>query len=111
MSSGRRPCSARRSRSGRKRMLLKNLLARTRQYHPSYRGGLCNHCPMTLIALERLGATPQRVEKYAYAYLLDMELVGAPGEAIDAENWRDRLGDEAAYLDYLGFFRREVGRL
>jgi hypothetical protein len=92
-------------------MLLKNLLARTRQYHPSYRGGLCNHCPMTLIALEHLGAPPKRIEKYAYAYLLDMELVGEPGEAIDAGNWRERLGDEAAYLDYLGFFRREIARL
>jgi hypothetical protein len=92
-------------------MLLKNLLARTRQYHPSYRGGLCNHCPMTLIALERLGALPKRIEKYAYAYLLDMELVGEPGDAINAENWRERLGDESAYLDYLGFFRREIARL
>jgi hypothetical protein len=92
-------------------MLLKDLLAKTRQYHPSYRGGLCNHCPMTLIALERLGATPERVKSYALAYLRNMEPAGVPGEAIHAENWRERLGDETAYLDYLGFFRREVGRL
>jgi hypothetical protein len=92
-------------------MLLKSLLAKTRNYHPSYQGGLCNHCPMTLIALERMGATPQRVERYAQAYLKNMEPAPSPGEAINAENWRERLGDETAYGDYLGFFRREVGRL
>lgn len=92
-------------------MLLKSLLAKTRHYHPSYQGGLSNHCPMTLIALERMGAAPQRVENYALAYLKEMEPAPQPGEAIGAENWRERLGDETAYADYLGFFRREVGRL
>ena len=92
-------------------MLLKGLLAKTRHYHPSYRGGLSNHCPMALIALERMGATPKRVESYALAYLKRMEPAPLPGEAIHAENWRQRFGEEAAYGDYLGFFRREVGRL
>jgi len=92
-------------------MLLKSLLAKTRHYHPSYHGGLSNHCPMTLIALERLGATPQRVESFAQAYVKKLDPAPLPGEAIDAENWRERLGEEGAYPDYLGFFRREVGRL
>jgi hypothetical protein len=92
-------------------MLLKGWLAKTRHYHPSYQGGLCNHCPMILIALERMGATPQRIESFAHAYLKAMEPAPLPGEAIDAENWRERLGDESAYGDYLGFFRREIGRL
>lgn len=92
-------------------MLLKNLLAKARHYHPSYQGGLSNHCSMTLIALERMGATPERVKSFALAYLSRMEPAGTPGDAIDAGNWRQRLGDESAYLDYLGFFRREVGRL
>jgi hypothetical protein len=92
-------------------MLLKSLLAKTRHYHPSYQGGLSNHCSMTLIALERMGASPQRVESFAHAYLKRMEPAPNPGDAIDADNWRERLGDEAAYGDYLGFFRREIGRL
>jgi hypothetical protein len=92
-------------------MLLKGWLAKARHYHPSYGGGLSNHCPMTLIALERMGATPQRVESFALAYLKRLEPAPLPGEAIDAENWRVRLGEESAYGDYLGFFRREVGRL
>jgi hypothetical protein len=97
--------------SGADPMQLKNLLAKARHYHPSYRDGLCNHCPMTLIALDRMGATPKRLQSYAIAYLRKMELAPPPGETIDAGNWRERLGDEAAYGDYLGFFRREVGRL
>lgn len=92
-------------------MLLKNLLAKARHYHPSYQGGLSNHCSMTLIALERMGAKPERVKSYALAYLARMEPAGTPGDAIDAGNWRQRLGDASAYPDYLGFFRREVGRL
>jgi hypothetical protein len=92
-------------------MLLKNLLAKARHYHPSYGGGLCNHCPMTLIALDRMGAAPKRVQSYATAYLREMDPAPPHGEAIDAGNWRERLGDAAAYGDYLGFFRREVGRL
>jgi hypothetical protein len=92
-------------------MLLKNLLAKTRHYHASYGGGLCNHCPMTLIALERMGAAPERVQSYALAYLKNMEPAPLPGDAINGENWRERLGEETAYGDYLGFFRREIGRL
>jgi hypothetical protein len=92
-------------------MLLKNLLAKARQYHPSYRGGLCNHCPMTLIALERMGATPDRLQAHAIAYLREMEPAPPPGDAINAENWRQPLGDASAYPDFLGFFRREVARL
>jgi hypothetical protein len=92
-------------------MLLKNLLAKARHYHPSYQGGLSNHCSMTLIALERMGATPERVQSYALTYLKNMEPAPPPGDAIIAENWRERLGEENAYGDYLGFFRREIGRL
>jgi hypothetical protein len=92
-------------------MLLKALLAKSRHYHPSYRGGLSNHCPMTLIALDRMGATPKRIESFALNYLKRMEPAPLPGDAINAENWKQRLGEETAYPEYLGFFRREVGRL
>jgi hypothetical protein len=91
--------------------MLKRLLAEARRYHPSYRGGLCNHLPMALIALERMGATPSRLESYARAYLVAMEPAPEPGTAIDASNWQERLGEETAYPDFLGFFRREVARL
>ena len=92
-------------------MLLKDLLAKARRYHPSYRGGLSNHCPMTIIALERMGAAPMRVQHYALKYLLRMERAPQPGDAINAENWRERLGEAEAYGEYLGFFQREVARL
>ena len=90
--------------------MLKPLLARNRDYHPSYRGGLCNHLSMALIALERMGATPVRLERYARDYLTAMEPAPEPGTAIDEVNWRERFGDEASYADYLGFFQRAVAR-
>jgi hypothetical protein len=91
--------------------MLKSLLARAREYHPEYRGGLCNHLPMALVALERMGASPARLQRYASAYLKNMEPAPEPGEAITARNWTERLGEQAAYADYLGFFRQEVQRL
>jgi hypothetical protein len=91
--------------------MLKPLLTRAREYHAEYRGGLCNHLPMALVALERMGASPARLQRYAAAYLKNMEPAPEPGEAITARNWTERLGEQAAYADYLGFFRQEVQRL
>jgi hypothetical protein len=91
--------------------MLKPLLTRAREYHPEYRGGLCNHLPMTLIALDRMGASPARVQRFTTAYLKNMEPAPAPGTAIEIAHWQDQLGKPGAYAEYLGFFRREVARL
>jgi hypothetical protein len=91
--------------------MLKRLLAEARQYHPSYGGGLANHLPMTLIALDRLGAAPARLEAYARAAVSKLEPAPKAGDAISEANWRERFGDPEAFADYLGFFRREVTRL
>jgi hypothetical protein len=91
--------------------MLKPLLARAREYHAEYGGGLSNHLPMALIALERMGASPARLQRYANAYVNKLAPAPMPGSAIDQENWQERLGETATYADYLGFFRREVGRL
>jgi hypothetical protein len=90
--------------------MLKPLLARARDYHPEYRGGLCNHLPMALIALERMGASPARLQRFATEYLKRLEPAPEPGTAIDQSNWKERLGEQAAYAEYLGFFQREVAR-
>jgi hypothetical protein len=91
--------------------MLKPLLARAREYHPEYRGGLCNHLPMALIALDRLGASPARLQRYATAYLKNMEPAPAPSAGIDDSDWQEWLGEKEAYPDYLGFFRRAVERV
>jgi hypothetical protein len=91
--------------------MLKPFLARARDYHPEYRGGLSNHLPMALIALERMGASPARLQRFTTEYLKRMEPAPEPGTAIDRSNWKERLGEQAAYADYLGFFRREVERI
>jgi plasmid stabilization system protein ParE len=65
---------------------------------------------MVLVALERMGASPARLQRFTTDYLKNMEPAPVPGTAIDADNWAQRLGEQAAYADYLGFFRREVAR-
>src|SRR4051794_63159 len=91
--------------------MLKPLLARAREYHPEYGGGLCNHLPMALIALDRMGASPARLQRYATEYVKHMEPAPEPGAGIDQSDWQEWLGEADAYADYLGFFRREVARL
>src|SRR5882672_43207 len=83
--------------------MLKPLLARARDYHPEYRGGLCNHLPMVLIALDRMGASPARLQRYATTYLKNMEPAPTPGAGIDESDSLEWLGEADAYAVCLVF--------
>ncbi|MES1150808.1 MAG: questin oxidase family protein, partial [Dongia sp.] len=50
-------------------------------------------------------------QRFTNDYLKNMEPAPAPGSAIDKSNWKERLGEQGVYADYLGFFQREVERL
>ena len=40
---------------------LANLLTESAIYAPEYGGGLANHLPMALVALDQMGATPNQL--------------------------------------------------
>lgn len=71
-----------------------------------YDGGLSNHLPMALHALQRLGAGPQRLASFAdtYARRLVPAPPATPWPAGDA--WTSRLGEPAAWPAYRTLFRQ-----
>ncbi len=74
---------------------------------------LANHLPMILVALERLGADPERAAAFFDAYDTGKGLVPvpAPVAAVDAASWATVLGDRTRETDARSFFTGEVARL
>jgi hypothetical protein len=92
-----------------RREVLSELLEHQRAYHAEYRGGLSNHLPMALIALERMGAPPERLRQYARLYERRLEFAPDAGRILSREQWREQLGRRARYADFLATFREEIG--
>ena len=44
--------------------ILAKLLTESEAYDPEYGGGLCNHLPLALTALDQMGATPGQLNDY-----------------------------------------------
>ncbi|GGX40456.1 questin oxidase family protein [Saccharospirillum salsuginis] len=88
---------------------LQTLLAEGRQYAPTFRNGLANHLPMALIALDRLGATDDRLEGYYQHYRTRLE----PFSALDPDIWPEwslALGRAEAFPRFLAHFEAILAR-
>ena len=74
---------------------------------------LANHVPMVLIALDRLGASSERMEAWYETYRETNRLppITAAVAAIDPRDWKAALGDRARETDFRRFFANEVERL
>lgn len=74
---------------------------------------LANHLPMVLFALDRLGASEQRLTTFFETYRANCGLVPIPPAIgpIDSANWRNHLGEREREADYRAFFAGEVRRL
>ena len=74
---------------------------------------LANHLPMVLFAAHELGADDDRLAAYFASYRDANRLppVPPPVAPIDADNWRDHLGERHREADYRAFFAGEVRRL
>src|SRR5208282_1548228 len=88
-------------------------LARARGDSVEFPVFLANHVPMVLIALDRLGAPPERLEEWYETYRAKNHLARVPNPVapIDAQYWEASLGDRAREADYRSFFAGEVSRL
>ncbi len=71
-----------------------------------------NHLPMTLIALDRLGASAEVFGAYAELHRLDHALPPpvSPGW-VTRDSWRSALGDPAMEQAYRAYFETELVRL
>lgn len=73
---------------------------------------MANHLPMALVILDRLGAPPERLEAFAANYRAREPLRPLPEDQgrIDADSWREHLGQRDHEADYRAFFHREIER-
>ncbi len=81
------------------------LLADARTFGPLYGPGFSNHLPMALIALERMGAAPPVLERFAGAYRARLRPAGM---AELVEDPRTLLGRQRNYAGLERFFVQAV---
>ena len=83
---------------------LKTLLDEGARFDAEYRGGLSNHLPMALLALQRLGADEARLAAFAATYSTRLAPAPAAVEWPAGEAWTSRLGERAAWPAYRSLF-------
>ena len=73
---------------------------------------LANHLPMVLVALDRLGASPQRLAAFAQTYRLANGLVAGPTAVprLTRDDWSAALGQRSREGELRQFFAQEVAR-
>jgi hypothetical protein len=92
---------------------LERAVAWSRQWSAEFPFCLANHLPMVLVALNRMGASDERLEAYCHIYREQNGLVPVPAPLgkITRDNWREFLGQREREGDYRAFFAGEVARL
>ena len=87
---------------------LAQLLTEVEVYDPEYGGGLCNHLPMALVALDQMGATPGRLSDYCRTHISWLETL--PDGAAAAGAWPFRKADRSAFRDLRADFQQRIAR-
>jgi len=81
-------------------------------YSPEYGGGLSNHLPMALVALDQMGATPAQLNEYRRSHVSWLEKLPANGRAITPAvtpgAWPFRKANHAAYVELRADFQRRI---
>jgi hypothetical protein len=92
---------------------LERAVAWSRQWSAEFPVCLANHLPMVLVALNRIGASDERLEAYCEIYRRQNGLVPVPEPLgkITRDNWREFLSQREREGDYREFFAGEVARL
>jgi hypothetical protein len=92
---------------------LDELLVEARLFSAEFPVLLASHLPMILVALDRLGASSERLAEYFETYRTTNGLVPTPPPVapIERDRWTDALGDRTREYDYRAFFENEVRRI
>ncbi|MEI6027832.1 MAG: questin oxidase family protein [Betaproteobacteria bacterium] len=77
---------------------------------PEYGGGLSNHLPMTLLALERLGADDARRSAFAAVYTPRLQPAPPAQPWPAGDPWPDRLGQYEAWPAYRALFTEWIAQ-
>jgi len=87
--------------------ILAKLLTESEAYDPEYGGGLCNHLPMALTALEQMGATPGQLNDYRRTHASWLEKLPERAAAPTGA-WPFRKADHAGFVDLQADFRQRI---
>ena len=77
----------------------RRLVVETRAFSAEFAPFMANHLPMMLVALDRMGASPQRMQAY-FEFYRDTNRLGPPpaaGEAIYEAGWAKRFGERERF--------------
>lgn len=88
--------------------ILAKLLSDAAIYDPEYGGGLCNHLPMALIALDQMGATPAQLNDYQRSHVSWLQRLPAPRGAVAPGAWPFRKGVPSGYVELRADFARRI---
>ncbi len=86
-------------------------------YHIEFNGFLTNHVKTGVIALKRLGASPQRIQEFydSYAkcttYGFGLEPARTSEHTITQDNWQDYFGKHCSFTSYCQFFDQKEKEL
>ena len=92
---------------------LARAVAWARNWSAEFPHFLANHLPMVLVALQRMGASAERLDAYCHLYNDANRLASVPEPVarITVANWRAFLGHREREGDYRVFFTAEVERM
>jgi hypothetical protein len=88
--------------------ILAKLLTDAAIYDPEYSGGLCNHLPMALIALDQMGATPSQLNDYQRGHISWLEKLPASRGTFAPGAWPFRKGNPKAFAELRADFQRRI---
>ncbi len=92
-------------------------LLNDQSYHIEFNGFLSNHVKHAVIALNRLGASPQRIQEYydSYAkcttYGYGLERARSSEHTITQDNWQVYFGQHCSFTSYCEFFDQKEQEL
>ncbi len=87
---------------------LDELLKKAGHYHPHYGDRLAAHLPMVLIALDKLGASNEKLDSYFEASVQGLEPIDSIELADNITAIDQHLGNSDKYLAYLKYFRKQI---
>jgi hypothetical protein len=92
--------------------IVTNLKAEARRDSAEFPPLMANHLPMILVALERLGATPDRLRQFDRVYRDSSGLHPPPPpmRPVTGDQWMSLLGQRARETDLRAFFVQQVAR-
>lgn len=88
--------------------ILAKLLSDAAIYGPEYGGGMANHLPMALIALDQMGAKPSQLNDYVRGHVQWLEKLPAPRGAFAPGAWPFRKANHAAFAELRADFQRRI---